>query len=127
MNILQKRKYVDIFNFQDNKENATRGKCETEEKEIGKGVDQCHTNFPQIKAVGDSGQKQRPISMKHKSLQQADYEKMHNAEKLVQFSDYSKKTAFQFDSLPQKSVNSENFTGMQEIWKKSFQVSNFYD
>ncbi|XP_004536756.1 transmembrane protein 132C isoform X2 [Ceratitis capitata] len=94
----------------DNKENATRGKCETEEKEIGKGVDQCHTNFPQIKAVGDSGQKQRPISMKHKSLQQADYEKMHNAEKLVQFSDYSKKTAFQFDSLPQKSVNSENFT-----------------
>lgn len=72
------------------------GKVKAEEKEIG-------VNFFEI-GVGKNSEKiQKDAHLIHKSLQQTNYNEMHNAEKIVQFADYSRKTAFQFDSLPQNS------------------------
>lgn len=72
------------------------GKVEIEEKKIG-------MTLSKIGVDKNSGQKKKDGSLMHKPLQQANYNEMHNAEKIVQFADYSRKTAFQFDSLPQNS------------------------
>nr|XP_036226757.1 transmembrane protein 132C isoform X2 [Bactrocera oleae] len=79
-----------------NEERVALGKVKAEEKEIG-------VNFFEI-GVGKNSEKiQKDAHLIHKSLQQTNYNEMHNAEKIVQFADYSRKTAFQFDSLPQNS------------------------
>ncbi|XP_054726955.1 transmembrane protein 132C isoform X3 [Anastrepha obliqua] len=85
------------------KENANKGQSAAEAKDVDNQLEQCRKDVSQIKTGGHICQKPKSFNMKQKTLQHVDYEKMHNAEKLVQFADYSRKTAFQFDSLPQKN------------------------
>ncbi|XP_039958277.1 transmembrane protein 132C isoform X2 [Bactrocera tryoni] len=92
----------------DNEERVGLGKVETEEKEID-------VNLFEIGVVKNTDQKQKDTHLMHKSLQQ-NYNEMHNAEKIVQFADYSRKTAFQFDSLPQNS-KVDSVTGDCIIYK----------
>ncbi|XP_067638201.1 transmembrane protein 132E isoform X4 [Eurosta solidaginis] len=86
----------------DQKENVIQNYCEADERKVASSFEQYPDNFAQIRPV-DNSVKQKASNAKHSLSQRTAYEKMYNAEKLVQFTDHRKTTVFQFDSLPQKS------------------------
>ncbi|XP_054088610.1 transmembrane protein 132C isoform X2 [Zeugodacus cucurbitae] len=80
----------------DNEEGMGVSNVGTEEREID-------VSPSEMRIEKNGSQIQKDTHLIRKPLQQANYSEMHNAEKIVQFADYSRKTAFQFDSLPQNN------------------------